>query len=448
MSSVKPLAPQDTFTPLYNRDAENSLIGGMLTTRSTVALDSLFTQLVADDFYIELNKAIFEKGKAAFDTGRDIDVVTIADSLTRDGLQHSVYSMVQAAPISLFPIIHLLKDLSVRRQVQSAGHELFALSNNHALPVDQVVSEASELAFNITGGRAAAELTDSSDIVDEAMAEMDRRMTSTNPHIGIDSGYQSYNLLMGGFHATNLTILAARPAMGKTALMLNFNARQAVTLGIPTMIFSIEMSKQQLMLRLFAQLSRIDNEKLKMGKLSDEEYKRLKMVAARIKAAPLYINDKPQTLSSICATTRRAVRKHGIKQVSVDYLQLITGGNGKQTREREVASISSGLKDLAKSTDVNVLALSQLNRGLEDREDKRPLLSDLRESGAIEQDADEVLVLYRDSVYYDNSDPRDSELIIRKHRNGALGTIPLSWTGSCFRFDELDMRHVNTPSTF
>lgn len=448
MATVQSSTPQETFVPLYNRDAENSLMGGMLTTRSTVALDSLFTQLVADDFYIELNRAIFEKGKAAFDAGKDIDVVTIADSLSRDGLDHSVYSMVQHAPISLFPLIHLIKDLAIRRQVQSAGRELAALSNNHAIPTDQMVADASQLAFNISGGRTSESLTDSSDTVDDAMAEMERRMTSTNPHIGIDSGYASYNLLMGGFHETNFTVLAARPAMGKTALALNFAARQSVALGIPTSIFSIEMSKQQLMFRLFAQLARIDNEKLKMGKLTDEEYKRLKLVAARIKAAPLYIDERPQTLSSICASTRRAVRKHGIRQVYVDYLQLVTLGQKTQSREREVSIVAEGLKELGKTAKVNITALAQLNRGLEDREDKRPILSDLRESGAIEQAADEVLVLYRPSVYYDDADPRETELIVRKHRNGALGMIPMSFSGPNFRFDELDMRHCNTPSTF
>jgi len=450
MAFAKDLTPNqnDTFTPLYNRDAECSLIGGMLTTKSVVALDAMFTQLVADDFYIELNRAIFQKGKTAFDDGKEIDIVTIADSLTRDGMEHSVYSMVQTAPVSITPLVTLVKDLAVRRQVQAAGRDLITLASNHSLPTNQVVSDASQLAFDITGGRVNQELNDSSDAVDEAMAEMERRMVSTDPHIGISSGYSSYNLLMGGFHETNFTILAARPAMGKTALALNFAARQAVVHNIPVSIFSIEMSKQQLIFRLFAQVARIDNERLKMGKLTDDEYERLKIAAARIKKAPLYITDRPQTLSSICASTRRAVRKHGVRQVYVDYLQLITLGKSVQSREREVTTVAEGLKELAKSANVNVCALAQLNRGLEDREDKRPLLSDLRESGGIEQAADEVLVLYRPSVYYDDADERETELIVRKHRNGALGMIPLMWSGPNFRFDELDMRHVNTPSTF
>lgn len=438
----------ELFTPLYNREAEEALLGGILTTRSQAALDAAFTQLGSADIFIELNRRVFEKCQQIFNSGGEIDVVSIADSLKRDKCEADVYRMVSKSPISLLPTITLIKDLSIRRQVQEAGKEMCVIANNHSLPIMQVVADASQQAFEISTDRTTTDLRSAADEVDLAMTEMERRMASSSPTIGIESGYRSYNMLMGGFHETNLTILAARPAMGKTAMALNFAARQAVGHGIPVLIFSMEMSTQQLMFRLFAQLARIDNERLKLGKLSEEEYNRLKIISEKIKNAPIYITDKSQTLSSICVHTRRSIRKHGIKQVYVDYLQKVMPGRKAQSREREVTEIAEGLKDLAKSSGVNITALCQLNRGLEDREDKRPILSDLRESGGIEQEADEVLALYRPSVYDQDSDPRESELIVRKHRNGALGTIPLFFTGEWFRFDELDMNHVNTPESF
>jgi replicative DNA helicase len=400
--------------------------------------------------FIDTNRLIYDKCKSIYDSGSDIDVVTVADSMSRDGYEDYVYAQVSKAPVTIYPTIKLIKELSIRRQVQETGREMLALANNHAIPVDQVIADASERAFSVNSESVVGGTVLAADEVDDILSELERRRTSETPNIGIASGYFSYDCMMGGFHETNLTILAARPAMGKTALAMNFAARQAIGKKIPVLFFSLEMSTKQLMFRLFAQLARVDNTSLRLGTYTDDERTRLDIVAKKIKASPLYISDKPQTVSSICVETRRAVRKHGIKQVYVDYLQKIKIATTKkgQTRDREVTELAEGLKDLAKTANVNVTALCQLNRGLESRDDKRPIMADLRESGGIEQEADEVLVLYRPNVYDPNSDPRETELIVRKHRNGELGTIPLMFHGEWFRFDDVDLNHVNTPESF
>lgn len=428
---------------LFNEEAELAVIAGVITTTKDEIREGVFGKLEVDDFFVSWNREVFKVCKDLWAKGSGIDYVTVSDLIPEPNRLNAALRMVSVNTLTHASII---KELSVRRNLANSGRELWTLATNRALPVEDVVDQASSVVFKATDNTGSKGLVSALTLSANLMSELQRRMTDPRPHVGIQSGYRSHEDLMGGFHTKKLDLLAARPAMGKTALMLNFAARTCVRKKVPTLIFSLEMSEEELTWRLMPIISRVSNDDIKTGQLDQQKLSALQYAVTEFSRSPLYIDDRSQRFSTMCASIRNAVRRYGVKQVFIDYLQLILpSGNSKDfNRDRELTLMAQGLKDLSKECDINIVALSQLNRGLEAREDKRPLLSDLRESGGLEQAADNVMMLYRPNVYDATEDEHEAQLLIRKHRNGALGTIPLWWDGERFLFEDMSAKVLGT----
>jgi len=430
--------------PLFNKDVEDAVIAGLVTTDNTLMLERVFTEIEPEHFYISWNREAYRKCRTLYESGKTIDVITVSDGLDNGPY---IYTILPLAPVSLVTHIGIIKDLFTRRKIQQTAQELNALAHDRDKPIEIVVSESSSAAFSISATASKDDgLSLAGAIADEIEHDVDQRILNPKPYVELDSGYADYNYIMGGLHETNFTIIAARPSIGKTALAINMACRMSINKNIPSLFFSLEMAQKQLVSRAIPMMTLIDNESIKTGTLDGSQISRFKGAIQRIKRAPLIVTDKPQTLSTLVVNTRKAVRQFGIKVVWIDYLQMLRIAGYTRSRDSELTEIAYTLKELAKECKVDVVALSQLNRNLEYREDKRPILPDLRESGGIEQAADVVLALHREHHYDETADPHAAELLIRKHRNGALGTIDLYWNAPCFRFDEISTRVTGAPA--
>jgi replicative DNA helicase len=441
-------------TPPFSLEAETAVLGGMLIDREAVtrAVEHL------DDgmFYREANRRLYRAMVRLFERGDVIDVITVAEELKKTAEMESaggfeyLSSLMDAVPTAANIAFHarIVRDKALlRRLVEQSSQIIRDVYEQGERDVDEILDQAEARIFQVAESHKREGFVWIKEILWSAFEHIERLQESKTGITGVPTGLPDLDRITTGLQKGDLCIVAARPSMGKTSLAMNIAAHAAIEERIPVAIFSMEMSSEQLVQRLLCSEGRIDAQKLRRGKLSQEEHQRLAAAAGHLNTAPIWIDDQPgANVLEIRAKGRRLqseLRSDGkdLGLILIDYMQLMSGTNQAENRVQEVSQISRGLKALARELEVPVVALSQLSRGPEQRTDKRPMLSDLRESGSIEQDADLVMFLYRPE-YYATAEKRDelegkSELIISKQRNGPTGVIPLYFNKSYTRFDSV-----------
>jgi replicative DNA helicase len=441
-------APQGPRVPPHDLDAEQSLLGAMLL--SSDAISVALEKCSAEDFYKPTHGNIFAAISRLYERGEPVDVVTVTDELRRTltpdlvGEPADLIALSSSTP-SVANASHyaeIVFELALLRRMVVVAGEISDLAYSKPSDVIGAVDEAEQKMLEISDSRSADTLAILDDLLGASLARIEELAQRTETITGTASGYVDLDKLLAGLQKQSLCIVGARPAMGKTAFALGMLTHVGATLQKPALLFSLEMSHLELTQRMLASEARVDAQKMKTGRLSDSDWDRVVRATTKLSDSPIYIDDNPRlTVMDIRARARRIKKAHGeLGIVVIDYLQLMTSRSNAENRQVEVAEMSRGLKILARELDCPVVALSQLSRGLEARADKRPMLSDLRESGSLEQDADVVLFLYRDEVYDPEAPPErrgTAEVILAKHRNGPTGTTNLAFLANYARFDNM-----------
>ena len=441
-----PLSPGRV--PPHDQDAEMSVLGSILLDPLSVAKVLQF--LHPEDFYRENNGQIYRAALDLFAAGEPIDNVTLAAQLQTMGMLDRIGGRTQLASMqSAVPTAanieyygRIVKEKAYKRRLISAGSNIAGFGYDDGVEAEEAINKAQSLVFGVADDRDQRELARLYDLLGPAMERISLQMESGQGVIGVPSGFHDLDRMTGGFKDSDLIIVAGRPSMGKTSLALNIALHAALESKKSIAIFSLEMSKEQLTERLLTEQAQIDAQRLHRGLLSEAEYDRVSNALGPLGEAAIYIDDTPAMDElTLQLKARQAKMRHNIDLIVVDYLQLMHGrSRGDDNRVQEVSSISRALKGLARELRIPVIAISQLSRAPEQRPDKRPILSDLRESGAIEQDSDVVMFLYRPEYYKSAERPGIAEVIIAKHRNGPTGTIELKFRRDHTRFYNLETR--------
>jgi replicative DNA helicase len=442
--------------PPHDLEAEKAVIGAMLV--SETAVSAVAERLTAEDFYSEVHRIIYGAMTRLYARGEPIDQLTLTNELRsvgefdKVGGRAYVFQIVESVPTAANAARYadIVRGKALLRDIIDVGSRITEDAFGEPEDVSKALDAAEQLIYGVSNRTLRDHLAPVSELAPGALEMIQRLYEAEGEVTGVETGFEDLDRLTTGFHKSDLVILAARPAMGKTALALNAIWYAAGQKGMPVAIFSLEMSKEQLVQRLISQTTRIPAQALRSGNVKAEDWPKLVRGVAEVSRAPVWIDDSAGvTLMEIRAKVRRLssqLKARGeppLALVVVDYLQLMIGGQGNRSenRQQEIAEISRGLKVLARDLDVPVLAIAQLSRAVEQRHDKRPLLSDLRDSGAIEQDADMVMFLYRDEYYNSDSDDKGiAEIIVGKHRNGPTGKVQLAWMEQYTKFASLARR--------
>jgi replicative DNA helicase len=435
--------------PPHSIEAEQSVLGGLLLDNS--AWDRIGDLLGVDDFYRDDHRRIYRHIARLMESGKPADVVTVAESIEssedKDKAGGLTYlgQLAQNTPSAhnIKRYAEIVRERAVMRKLVAVGNEIAdGALNPLGKDVSQLLDEAESKVFEIAeaGSRGREGFKDIHQLLSQVMERVDYLYNRDNPSdiTGIPTGFSDLDSMTSGLQEGDLVIVAGRPSMGKTAFALNMGEHVAVESRLPVAVFSMEMAGTQLATRMLGSLGRLDQQKLRTGRLTDEDWNRLTTAVGRLHDAPIEIDETPALNPlELRARARRVHRKYGkLGLVIVDYLQLMSASTMGENRATEISEISRSLKALAKELHVPVVALSQLNRSLEQRPNKRPVMSDLRESGAIEQDADLILAIYRDEVYNpDTPDKGKAEVLILKQRNGPIGHVDLTFLGQYTRFE-------------
>ena len=437
-----PQAPVMTGrVPPHNLEAEESLIGAMLLSRD--AISAALERCTASDFYMPSHAQIFSAIAAISNRAEPADAVTVAEELRRAGALEDIGGpAVLVALQSNTPAISnasryasIVEEHALLRRLIGVASEIAELGYGLPDDVTAAVDQAESMVFEVAQRRTIDSVSPISDLLGETLDRLEQLIDRGEEITGVPTGYTDLDRLLAGLQPSNLVVVGARPSMGKTAFALG-GAVHAAAQGLPVLFFSLEMSHLELAQRVLSAEARVDATRMRNGRLLDADYTKITNAISRIGSAPLHIDDNPNvTVMDIRARARRMKSREGLGLVVVDYLQLMSGRNSAENRQVEISEISRGLKILARELNIPVVALSQLSRTLESRADKRPMLADLRESGAIEQDADVVMFIYRDEVYNRESSERGSaEIIVSKHRSGPTGTVELAFVENYARF--------------
>jgi len=445
----RPIRPIGTpRVPPHNLEAEESVLGAMLLSNDATA--AAIETCGAEDFYKPAHGHIFGAIIALFERGEPIDAVTVRDELTRSGLIESVGDpavlvSLQANTPSIANAVHYARIVEehalLRRMIGVAG-EIADIGYSVPEDVEAAVDEMEAKVFNVAQRRTTESIKSLHDVLLPSLDRIEELSHGRDAVTGIATGFTDLDGILAGLQPSTLTIVGARPAVGKTSLALGILAHVGIELRKPSLLFSLEMGHLELCQRLLASEAHVDGQRVRTGRLQEADWRKLGVAVSRLDSAPIFIDDNPNvTVMDIRARARRMRKTEGeLGVVMVDYLQLMTGRAKAENRQVEVAEISRSLKILARELEVPVIALSQLSRGLEARQDKRPMLSDLRESGSLEQDADVVLFIYREEQY----DPDipierrgDAEIIVAKHRNGPTGSVHLAFLSQYARFENM-----------
>jgi len=427
--------------PPHNLEAEESLLGAMLLSRDAIA--TAIERCSASDFYRPSHAQIFHAITALYGQGEPADAVTVAEELRRAGALEEVGET--AALVSLqsnTPAIssagryaRIIEEHALLRRLIGVSSEIAELAFELPEDVSEAVDRAESMVFEVAQRRTTDTVMSLEELLSQSLDRLEELYGRGESITGVPTGFHDLDEHLAGLQPSNLLVVGARPSMGKTAFALGIAANAAVQ-GIPVLFFSLEMSHLEIAQRVLCAEARVDAARMRNGRLLEGDWPKISNAIGRIGNAPLHIDDNPNvTVMDIRARARRMKAREGLGLVVVDYLQLMTGRSHAENRQVEISEISRGLKILARELEIPVLALSQLSRNLESRSDKRPMLADLRESGAIEQDADVVMFIYRDEVYNSESSDRGSaEIIVAKHRNGPTGTVELAFVGNYARF--------------
>ena len=433
--------------PPHDTEAEQAVLGSMLTDVDAV-VDAIEI-LKPEDFYREDNKNIYEAMLNLYGKAEPIDVITVKSELTSMGKFEVVGGLEYLATLpdkvptttNAIKYIHIVEEKSILRKLRKTANDLISLGYAQNEDIDVIIEQAEKKIFDIMQGKNQKGYTALKDILVESFAEIEKLYNQKEAITGIPTGFADLDYKTAGLHKSDLILIAARPAMGKSAFALNIATNAAINAKVPVIIFNLEMSKSQLVNRMLCSEAMVDSNKIRTGKMDEEDWVKLATALGPLSEAPIYIDDTPGiTVSEIRAKCRKLKLEKDIGLVVIDYLQLIQGSGKKNaSREQEISEISRSLKILAKELDIPVVALSQLSRAAEQRADHRPMLSDLRESGAIEQDADIVMFLYRDDYYNPDTEKKNiAEIILAKHRAGSTGTIELLWLGNYTKFANIE----------
>ena len=437
--------------PPHSIEAESSVLGGLLLDNS--AWDRMGDLLVDGDFYRHEHQLIYAAIGALINASKPADVITVFEQLQNQGHADAagglgyLNSLAQYVPSAsnIRRYAEIVRERSILRKLVKASDEIAtAAFNPKGRAVDKILDEAEQKIFNIgeEGSRMKQGFQSMDSLVVDLLDRVQEMADNPNDITGVPTGFHDLDKMTSGLQPGDLVVLAARPSMGKTAFAINIAEHVALNEGLPVAVFSMEMGAAQLAVRVVGSIGRVDQGHLRTGKLTDEEWPRLTEAIERLRTVSLHIDETPGlTPSELRANSRRLARQCGkLGLIVVDYLQLMSGSSGSDgdNRATELGEISRGLKMLAKELQCPVIALSQLNRSVEQRTDKRPMMSDLRESGAIEQDADIIMFIYRDDYYNkDSKDPGVAEIIIGKQRNGPTGTVRLAFLKPLTRFESL-----------
>ena len=437
--------PIDRIVP-FNVEAEEAVLGSLLLDAQAIIRIASF--LRPDDFYREKNRWVYEAAIALYERREAIDFLTVRDELERNGrLEEAggasfLTSLINAVPTSIH-IEHyarIVERASIRRRLISAASDIATLAYDESDEVEATLDKAEQIIFGVSQRSLTRDLTPISQVLNEYFDKIEYLQSHHGQVSGVATGFADMNKLLGGFQKSDLLIVAARPGMGKTSLMLGFTLSAALA-ELPVAVFSLEMSAEQLVQRLISAETGIDQHRLRLGLIRDEEMPLVTRAMGVLEATKIYIDDTPGiTPLEMRTKARRLHAERPLGLIVVDYLQLMHGGGrmDQNNRVQEISHISRSLKELARELDVPVVAASQLSRAVESRHDRRPMLSDLRESGSIEQDADVVMFIYRDDYYNEGSEKKNiAEVIVAKHRNGPTGAVELFFIKEQAKFADL-----------
>ncbi len=436
--------------PPHDIEAEQAVIGSMLTDMEAVI--SSIEVLKPEDFYREDNKLIYTAMVNLYSRSEPIDLITVKSELESMGKFDQVGGIEYLAELpekvpttaNASKYIKIVEEKSTLRRLIKTANEIIELGYDPTEDLEDIMEGAEKKIFNLMQDKNQKGYTAIKDVLVDSFTNLEELYNRKQHITGVPTGFIDLDYRTAGLHGSEFILIAARPAMGKSAFVLNIAANAALKANVPVAIFSLEMSKEQMVNRMLCSEAMVDSNKVRTGKLEEEDWAKLAEAIGPLSEAGIYIDDTPGiSITEIRARCRKLKLEKDIGLVIIDYLQLVQGSSKRAlgSREQEIAEISRSLKILAKELDVPVIALSQLSRAVEQRPDHRPMLSDLRESGSIEQDADIVMFLYRDDYYNEDSEKKDiAEVIIAKQRSGSTGTVDLRWMGSYTKFVNLEKR--------
>lgn len=445
-----PVSTADRIPP-QNIEAEGSMLGSLLVDKE--AIIKIADIINPDDFYVDRHGIIYGAILDLYEARQPIDLLTLSNKLEtvkeleRIGGAAYLTELVDQVPTAAH-VVHYANIVSHKatlRRLVGAASAITALGFDESAPLDSLLDQAEQTLFGVSQKNLKQNFVAIGSVLAESFDRLDELHKDKNSLRGVPTGFRDLDTTLAGLQKSDLIILAARPSMGKTTLALNIAHHVAVKEGIPVGIFSLEMSKEQLIDRLLSTESQVDSWKLRTGRLDDSDFPKINDAMAILSEAPVFIDDAASTnIMEMRTKARRLQTEHDLGLIIIDYLQLINGrGGGSDNRVQEVSEISRGLKGLARELNVPVIALSQLSRAVESRTPAIPMLSDLRESGSIEQDADVVMFIYRED-YYDKASENEgvAQILVRKHRNGPTGDVDLSFHPEQLKFGNLERTHT------
>ncbi len=432
--------------PPHDIEAEQAILGSMLIDKDAVI--NAIEVLKEEDFYREDNKTIYSAMLSLYARSEPIDIITVKSELTQIGKFETVggleylASLPDKVPVvsNIENYIQIVEEKSILRKLIKASNEISQMGYDQTEETECIMDVAEKKIFDIMQNRNTKGYTPIKEVLINAIDELEKLYNHKGGITGIATGFIDLDRITAGLHNSDLVLIAARPAMGKSAFALNIASHVAIREKVPVAVFNLEMSKEQLGSRILCSEAMVDSNKVRTGNIEEEDWIKLVSAVGPLSEAEIYIDDTPGiSISEIRAKCRKMKLEKNIGLIIIDYLQLIQGtGKKNASREQEISEISRSLKILAKELDVPVIALSQLSRAAEQRTDHKPMLSDLRESGAIEQDADIVMFIYREDYYNPDTERKNiAEIILAKHRAGATGTVELMWLGSYTKFVNL-----------
>ena len=434
--------------PPSNEEAEKSTLGSMLLDRE--AIPTAVESLEPEDFYWSKHGIIYQAICQLFDQGDPVDLVTLSEELREEdkledvGGASYITSLVNSVPTAanIKHYAEIVEEKSILRGLIRTANQISKLGYKDEGEVDNLLDKAESLIFEVSEKRSVKEFSGIKDILMDTFDDLEELHENQEDVTGVPTGFRDLDKMTSGFQESDLVIIAARPSMGKTALALNIAQYAAVEEDTSVAIFSLEMAKSQLVQRMLCSEAQVNSHRLRTGQLRDTDWRRLSQAAGRLGESDIFIDDTPGiTAMEMRAKARRIKAEHGLDLILIDYLQLMQGSSSAESRQQEVSKISRSLKGLGRELNVPVVSLSQLSRAVEQRNNKRPQLSDLRASGSIEQDADVVAFIYRDEYYNPDTEKKGiTEIIVGKQRNGPVGTVELAFQKEYTKFVDLSKR--------